>query len=113
MTLEAQRRPPHFVPTLTDVVRAPPPVPAPDDDGRQRLIDAVSDRVLAALQPRLQQVVVAEVQRWMAQQESVLAERVAQSLLDEVAQVCRLTAEDMLLALEPIEPESPAGVSRT
>lgn len=120
MTPEALRRPPQFVPTLTDVVQAAPlvlstpvlepawPV-APDDDARQRLVDAVSDRVLAALQPRLQQAVMEAMQHWMAQQTSALAEQVAQSLLDEVAEACRQTAEDMLSALEPAASGRPVG----
>ena len=116
MTLEALRRPPHFVPTLTDVVQAAPPVlstpvptaSVPEDDARQRLVDAVSDRVLATLQPRLQQAVAEAMQHWMVQQVPVLAERVAQSLLDEVAEACRQTAEDMVSALAPVQPGRPA-----
>lgn len=113
MTLEGLRRPPNFVPTLTDVVQTAPPVsnipvltePVSDEVARQQLVDAVSDRVLASLRPRLQQAVTEAMQYWIAQQAPLVAEHVAQSLLDEVAEACRQTAQDAVIALSPVQPD--------
>lgn len=116
---DTTRQPPHFVPTLTDVVdrRAtlPPepqrvPVPTPtraagpfvpeaapptlDAEQWQKVVDAVTDRVMQSLKCRLHEALTDELELWAQRQVPVLADRVAQSLLDELADACRQAVDE-------------------
>lgn len=106
--VEPNRQPPHFVPTLTEVVdRAARPsttvggtvAPAssgPSTEQWQQVADAVADRVMRSLKDRLRDAVADELERWVQTQMPALTDRVAQSLLDEVAEVCRQAVDEAL-----------------
>jgi hypothetical protein len=88
------RKPPKYVPTLTDVVaEAKPAPPAADPEAREQLIQRIMQRVDMALERRMREaiaVVVMEQAKGLApllrdEIESVVRETVAQALADEIA----------------------------
>lgn len=107
------RQPPHFVPTLTEVVRADPvPVSAqtaptdPEaeaaasgaDAATEQLVDRITDRVLAAVMHRLEVQLAERVQGWWQLHAQQCAQDVARSLLDDTAGDLRDAVADALSA---------------
>lgn len=107
--VDVVRRPPTFVPTLTDVVQrpapaavwpdVPPPLPeavsGPEGELQQQ-IDAAMASALESLQPRLRELVQLRLNAWVERELPQLAQEVAQSLLDEVAVTYRAAVERAL-----------------
>lgn len=101
MNAVSPRQPPHFVPTLTDVVRVEPPVaatgptappvgqtPSPSawsDEAVAQLVDQVTDRVLSAVLQRLEAEVAEQVQVWWHDNAWRCGQDVARTLLNITA----------------------------
>lgn len=98
------RQPPHFVPTLTEVVRAEaaaPAVPAPppwSEGAVEQMVDRVTDRVLATVMHRLEARVAEQVQTWWQAHAWQCGQDVARTLLDAAAADVRDAVADALVA---------------
>jgi len=88
------RKPPKYVPTLTDVVaEATPAPPATDPQAREQLILRIMQRVDMSLERRMREAIAAVVMEQTQglapllrdEIESVVRETVAQALADEIA----------------------------
>lgn len=104
------RRPPAFVPTLTDIVagqaaaapkgldpdapletgiRAPVLARGPSPEALDRVADALTERVMAVVRLRVHETVLQELQTWSLFHAADWSDRVAEALRDEVARECR------------------------
>jgi hypothetical protein len=90
------RNPPRYVPTLTEVVKSPPPAgpaPAPTGPSEEQFIHRIMQRVDLTLERRLREAVAAAVIEQTRsigpllrdEIESVVRETVAQAFADEAA----------------------------